>query len=125
MQVAKQLPKLCVRFHEDVQRLSADFLAQQRRHYYVTPTSYLELLTSYKKLLAKKQDEVTSLAATARSWLACATTAAHALHRLLLVPSLFTRTRKIASLPQCTGSHVAYILTQDASALTMYVGCML
>lgn len=59
MQVAKQLPKLCVRFHEDVQRLSADFLAQQHRHYYVTPTSYLELLTSYKTLLAKKQDEVT------------------------------------------------------------------
>jgi hypothetical protein len=68
MQVAKQLPKLCVRFHEDVQRLSADFLAQQRRHYYVTPTSYLELLTSYKKLLAKKQDEVTRLAATIYPW---------------------------------------------------------
>lgn len=58
MQVARELPKLCVEFHEDVQRLSADFLSQQRRHYYVTPTSYLELLTSYKKLLAKKQDEV-------------------------------------------------------------------
>jgi hypothetical protein len=57
-QVARELPKLCVEFHEDVQRLSADFLAQQRRHYYVTPTSYLELLTSYKKLLANKQDEV-------------------------------------------------------------------
>lgn len=58
MQVARELPKLCVEFHEDVQRLSADFLSQQRRHYYVTSTSYLELLTSYKKLLAKKQDEV-------------------------------------------------------------------
>jgi dynein heavy chain len=57
-QVAKELRKLCVKFHEDVQRLSAEFLAQQRRHYYVTPTSYLELLSSYKKLLAKKQDEV-------------------------------------------------------------------
>lgn len=58
LQAAKALPKLCVKFHEDVQRLSADFLAQQHRHYYVTPTSYLELLTSYKKLLAKNQDEV-------------------------------------------------------------------
>lgn len=58
--MAKALPKLCVRFHEDVQHLAADFLAQQRRHYYVTPTSYLELLTSYKKLLAKKQEEVGS-----------------------------------------------------------------
>lgn len=44
--------------HEDVERLAADYLAQQRRHYYVTPTSYLELLMSYKNLLAKKQEEV-------------------------------------------------------------------
>lgn len=58
MQVSKALPKMCVRFHEDVQRLAADFLAQQHRHYYVTPTSYLELLTSYKKLLANRQDVV-------------------------------------------------------------------
>jgi dynein heavy chain len=58
LQVAKALPVLCVKFHEDVQALSARFLAEQRRHYYVTPTSYLELLGSYKKLLAKRQDEV-------------------------------------------------------------------
>jgi hypothetical protein len=57
-QVAKALPVLCVKFHEDVQALSARFLAEQRRHYYMTPTSYLELLGSYKKLLAKRQDEV-------------------------------------------------------------------
>jgi dynein heavy chain len=57
-QVAKALPVLCVKFHEDVQALSARFLSEQRRHYYVTPTSYLELLGSYKKLLAKRQDEV-------------------------------------------------------------------
>ncbi|WIA36351.1 hypothetical protein OEZ86_007670 [Tetradesmus obliquus] len=56
--VARALPVLCVKFHEDVQALSARFLAEQRRHYYVTPTSYLELLGSYKKLLAKRQDEV-------------------------------------------------------------------
>lgn len=58
LQVARALPVLCVKFHEDVQALSARFLAEQRRHYYVTPTSYLELLGSYKKLLAKRQDEV-------------------------------------------------------------------
>lgn len=49
---------LCVKFHEDLQKLSARFLAEQKRHYYVTPTSYLELLGSYKKLLAKRQEEV-------------------------------------------------------------------
>jgi dynein heavy chain len=57
-QVLRVLPELCVTFHEDVQRLAADYLSQQRRHYYVTSTSYLELLTSYKKLLAKRQDVV-------------------------------------------------------------------
>ena len=54
------MPKLCVKFHVDVKDLSARFLAEQKRHYYVTPTSYLELLGSYRKLLAKRQDEVSS-----------------------------------------------------------------
>lgn len=56
--VMKQLPDLCVLFHESVNELSARFLAEQRRHYYVTPTSYLELLLSYKTLLAKRQEVV-------------------------------------------------------------------
>lgn len=58
MQVLKALPKLCVKFHVDVKELSRRFLQEQKRNYYVTPTSYLELLGSYKKLLAKRQDEV-------------------------------------------------------------------
>jgi dynein heavy chain len=29
-----------------------------RRYYYVTPTSYLELITSYKTLLEKKREEI-------------------------------------------------------------------
>lgn len=49
------LPDMCVMFHNSVHHLSARFLAQQRRHYYVTPTSYLELLGSYKSLLGRKQ----------------------------------------------------------------------
>lgn len=56
--VVKQLPDLCVLFHQSVQDLSLKFLTEQRRHYYVTPTSYLELLLSYKSLLGKRQDEV-------------------------------------------------------------------
>ncbi len=34
------------------------FLREARRHYYVTPTSYLELLQTYKTLLSKRQTEV-------------------------------------------------------------------
>jgi dynein heavy chain len=55
---ARKLPNLCVAFHEGVQDLAAQFLAQQKRHYYITPTSYLELLGSYKKLLGRRQNEV-------------------------------------------------------------------
>lgn len=65
MQVSRALPALCVSFHEDACALAARFLAEQKRHYYVTPTSYLELLGSYKKLLARLQDEV-------RAWLCVA-----------------------------------------------------
>lgn len=56
--MAKQLPELCVVFHQSVQDLTQKFLSEQRRHYYVTPTSYLELLMSYKSLLGARQDEV-------------------------------------------------------------------
>jgi len=52
------LPDMCVVFHNSVHQLSARFLAEQRRHYYVTPTSYLELLNTYKTLLGRRQDEV-------------------------------------------------------------------
>ncbi|GFR45764.1 hypothetical protein Agub_g7181 [Astrephomene gubernaculifera] len=56
--VAAQLPGLCVMFHQSVQVLTDRFLAEARRYYYVTPTSYLELLLSYKSLLARRQNEV-------------------------------------------------------------------
>ena len=57
-QVTAAVPELCVLFHESVQALSKAFLAKERRHVYVTPTSYLELIHSYKTLLTKKQNEV-------------------------------------------------------------------
>ncbi|KXZ48211.1 DHC-9 protein [Gonium pectorale] len=56
--VKAQLPGLCVMFHQSVQALTDRFLAEARRYYYVTPTSYLELLLSYKSLLARRQNEV-------------------------------------------------------------------
>ena len=57
-QVSAAVPELCVLFHESVQALSKAFLAKERRHVYITPTSYLELIHSYKTLLSKKQNEV-------------------------------------------------------------------
>ena len=58
VQVSAVVPELCVLFHESVQALSKAFLAKERRHVYITPTSYLELIHSYKTLLSRKQNEV-------------------------------------------------------------------
>ena len=36
--MARALPEVVVSFHEGVQALAGRFLAEQKRHYYVTPT---------------------------------------------------------------------------------------
>ena len=45
----------CKYFHTSTQSLSARFLMQLDRHNYVTPTSYLELINTFKTLLDKKR----------------------------------------------------------------------
>jgi len=49
---------MCRQFDESVRALSSQFLLELRRHNYVTPTSYLELISTYKSLLALKRTEV-------------------------------------------------------------------
>lgn len=48
---------VCIKFHHEVEKLSADFYEKLRRHTYVTPTSYLELITTFKALLSNKRKE--------------------------------------------------------------------
>lgn len=48
---------LCKTFHTSAQDLSVKYLEELGRHNYVTPTSYLELIGSFKSLLGNKQDE--------------------------------------------------------------------
>lgn len=48
-------------FHQDASDLSHTFFQEQRRHFYVTPTSYLELLKIYKSLLEQKRAEVDTM----------------------------------------------------------------
>ena len=55
------LAEMCVNMHSSVTDLSQRFLSEARRHFYVTPTSYLELISSYKDLLSKKQKEVATV----------------------------------------------------------------
>ena len=38
-------------FHTDTERTARKFKTQLKRHYYVTPTSYLELIQTFKTLL--------------------------------------------------------------------------
>ena len=49
---------LCMLIHKSVQDLAEVFLRQLQRHYYVTPTSYLELIQTYKELLGNKRKRV-------------------------------------------------------------------
>ena len=48
----------CVFIHQSVERKSRAFLEQLRRYNYVTPTSYLELLRTFIRLLGEKRAEI-------------------------------------------------------------------
>ncbi|BFZ08761.1 hypothetical protein BsWGS_11799 [Bradybaena similaris] len=48
---------ICKYFHQTMRELSTRYLEELGRHNYVTPTSYLELINSFKNLLKSKQDE--------------------------------------------------------------------
>ncbi|CAJ1418817.1 unnamed protein product [Effrenium voratum] len=52
--------EICVRMQESVFGLTDRFRREVQRHYYVTPTSYLELINSFKDVLASKREEVSS-----------------------------------------------------------------
>ncbi|XP_067686354.1 dynein axonemal heavy chain 7-like [Haliotis asinina] len=49
---------MCKQFHTSTRDLSERFLLELERHNYVTPTSYLELINTFKNLLEKKRGEV-------------------------------------------------------------------
>ena len=52
---------MCQYFHQSVRLLSEKFYATLRRRNYVTPTSYLELILTFKSFLSKKRDELTTM----------------------------------------------------------------
>ena len=56
--VINGLVKVCVDIHQFVAAYSKKFLLELSRHNYVTPTSYLELLGIFGKLLKLKVDEI-------------------------------------------------------------------
>ncbi|XP_060776842.1 dynein axonemal heavy chain 3 [Neoarius graeffei] len=56
--IRTEVVEMCKTFQERVQKLSEQYYSQLRRHNYVTPTSYLELILTYKTLLKAKRNEV-------------------------------------------------------------------
>jgi dynein heavy chain len=57
----KNIAFMCQYFHKSVETLSRKFHNILKRHNYVTPTSYLELLKTFRSLLKVKQDEISNL----------------------------------------------------------------
>ena len=57
-EIVKKVVDMCQLFHTSSRTLSEDFLAKLRRHNYVTPTSYLELIYAFKGQLDICRDEV-------------------------------------------------------------------
>ncbi|XP_053412126.1 dynein axonemal heavy chain 3 [Nycticebus coucang] len=53
-----EVVSMCKYFQESVNKLSLDYYNTLRRHNYVTPTSYLELILTFKTLLNIKRQEV-------------------------------------------------------------------
>ncbi|XP_042293782.1 dynein axonemal heavy chain 3 [Sceloporus undulatus] len=57
-EVRKSVVSMCKFFQESVRELSVNYYNTLRRHNYVTPTSYLELILTFKALLNSKRHEV-------------------------------------------------------------------
>ena len=51
---------MCMTFHTNAHDLAAEFLSEQGRITYVTPTSYLELIVAFKLALAEQREKITA-----------------------------------------------------------------
>ncbi|KAL0210609.1 hypothetical protein RCL1_005045 [Eukaryota sp. TZLM3-RCL] len=54
----KGIVNVCVVIHQSVEKKSLQYKDELRRHNYVTPTSYLELLSTFSALLREKSNEL-------------------------------------------------------------------
>ncbi|XP_074179212.1 dynein axonemal heavy chain 3 [Rhinolophus sinicus] len=59
--IRTEVISMCKYFQESVKELSREYYSTLRRHNYVTPTSYLELILTFKTLLQSKRQEVDTM----------------------------------------------------------------
>ena len=59
-QTKEGIVSMCGDIHKGVEMTSIRYKEELRRYNYVTPTSYLELLSTFRKVLAEKRDEIGS-----------------------------------------------------------------
>ena len=60
-EVRSETVTMCKHFHESVRVMSQLYYAELLRYNYVTPTSYLELILTFKKLLSIKREDIQML----------------------------------------------------------------
>ena len=53
--------KSCVHVHQSVEAATLRYYEELRRYNYVTPTSYLELLTTFIRLVKEKREEIETM----------------------------------------------------------------
>ncbi|KAJ9459042.1 Dynein-1-beta heavy chain [Diplonema papillatum] len=56
----KAIVECCVKMQRDTQEMCKQYLEEARMHSYVTPTSYLELLSTFRSLLANMRASISS-----------------------------------------------------------------
>jgi dynein heavy chain len=57
-EVLAQCQEMCQFFHMSTIKWSDVFLKKLKRNYYVTPTSYLELITTFRNLLKENRETI-------------------------------------------------------------------
>ncbi len=57
-EIVPGLVNICVDIHQSVAKKSEQFLAELSRYNYVTPTSYLEILSMFAKMCQTKKTEI-------------------------------------------------------------------
>lgn len=57
-ELVKKLSPMCYTIHESVSKMTLRYYEEMRKHYYVTPSSYLEMLKQYLTLLDDNVNKV-------------------------------------------------------------------